>query len=76
MKKKFASLLLAIVMLTSFASATYIQPRRASDYLLGYGVSVGAVGDGLMEVFYDVDGKGMMSRIGALAIYIEEKKGW
>ena len=75
MKKKLISLILVLAILTSFASATYIQPRRASDYLLGYGVSIQAVGDGLMEVFYEVDGKGMMSRIGILAIYIDQKVG-
>lgn len=73
MKKKFISFMLVLGLLTSFASATYSQTVRASDYLLGYGVSIEAVGDGLMEVFYEVDGKGMMSRIGALAIYIDQK---
>lgn len=73
MKRKIVSFILALGMLTSFSSATYSQTARASDYLLGYGVSIEAVGDGLMEVFYEVDGKGMMSQIGALTIYIEQK---
>ena len=61
MKRKFLSISLILVILVSMTSAL-AAPRRASDYLAGYGISIEAQGNGLMEVFYDVDGTGWMTR--------------
>lgn len=58
-------------MLTTSASAMVRQVTRASDYLVGYGISVEAQGDGIIEIHFEVDGKGPMEQIGAQAFYIE-----
>lgn len=74
MKRKFLSISLILVILVSMTSAL-AAPRRASDYLAGYGISIEAQGNGLMEVFYDVDGTGWMTKIGAQALFVEYKDG-
>ena len=72
MKKRLISLALVLMMLTSFASAAVNQVDRASDYLMSYAVSIDAIGDDTIEIYYEVDGKGWMDKIGIQAIYIEE----
>ena len=72
MKHKFFAFCLAVGLLTTSVGAVGYQVTRASDYLIGYGVSLTAQGDGLMEIYYEVDGKGIMEKVGAQAFYIDE----
>ena len=72
MKSKFIAFCLAIGILTTSAGAITAHVTRASDYLIGYGVSLTACGDGLMEIFFEVDGKGRMEKLGAQVIYIDQ----
>lgn len=69
--KKFFALLVTLVTIVSCASASYAQTTRASAYLIGYGISVEAQGNGRMEILYEIDGKGRMEKIGADALYID-----
>lgn len=71
MKKRMLAFVMTICMLMPFAKAVDITPYRASDYLVGYGVALTAVGDGEMRITYDVDGKGPMKQIGVEALYID-----
>ena len=65
-------------MLISAANANVAQSMRASDYLVGYGVALEAMGGSEMRIYFDVDGKGRMEKIGADALYIEyyDGNGW
>lgn len=74
MRKKLISLFMALVLVTAAAGSAHAveaAPNRASDYLVGYGISLRALGDGEMEIFFTITGKGMMDKIGAQALYIE-----
>lgn len=71
MKKRIIAFIMTVCMLMPFAKAVDIIPYRASDYLVGYGVTLDAIGNGEMRVTYSVDGKGTMEQIGVDAIYID-----
>ena len=70
MKKRIISLIMVLVLIISSAGAASTAEERASEYLASYAISMGALGDGVMEVFYSVDGTGRMARVGAHALYI------
>lgn len=71
--------LLAVVIICSIllpvgvsaATSETVQPR-ASDYLDNYNAYVYLPGDGRVEVYFDVQGTGMMDELGALCIQIYE----
>lgn len=71
MKKRIFAFVIACIMIVS-VSGMAMAATKASDYLFGYGVSMEAIGDGEMEIFYEVDGTGRMTKIGAQALYIDE----
>lgn len=75
MKKRVISLISALIIFAFAASAEGANSLRASDYLVGYGVALEAMGDSEMRIYYDVDGKGRMEKIGAEALYIEYYDG-
>lgn len=70
MKKKLFVFLLVVALVTSI-SGTALATTKASDFLAGYGISIEAQGDGLMEIFYNVDGTSRMTKIGAQALYVD-----
>ena len=74
MKKRVISFIFALIMIASVSGAAFATANRASDYLSNYTISLEALGDGEMEIFYDVNGTGRMSKIGAQALYIDEYK--
>lgn len=51
-----------------------IAEPQASYYLSSYSSYVAAVGDGKIQVWFDVVGKGSMSRIGATRVILYESK--
>ena len=71
MKKKLISIVLALTLVVSISGAA-LATTRASEYLAGYSISMEALGNGEMEIFYDVNGTGRMTKIGAQALYIDE----
>lgn len=85
--KKVLSLVIAMCMFFSLSSTAFAvdvgkseaEPTavanvlRASYYLDGYSVGLGAKGSGLMAVAMTVDGVGVMDKIGVREIYIEQK---
>ncbi len=72
MKKKLVTMTLALLMIVSVSGAAFAAANRASDYLSNYSISMEAIGNGEMEIFYDVNGTGIMTKIGAQALYIDE----
>ena len=71
MKKRITSLVLVFIMITAIGS-TALAATRASEYLASYSISLEAIGDGEMEIYYNVVGTGMMNKIGAQALYVDE----
>lgn len=71
MKKYLVSFVLILAFLVGTVSAA--GSTRASYYLSGYGISLSASGDGEMKIRYNVDGTGLMTKIGASLLYIEKK---
>ena len=75
MKKRLISLIMVLVLIISSAGAVSTAEERASEYLSSYSIALGALGDGVMEVFYSVDGTGRMEKVGARALYIYDYNG-
>lgn len=86
--KKFLSMVMAMCIVFTLANTAYAVDvdtsentsmaitsniLRASRYLDGYSVGLGAKGNSLMAVAITVDGVGVMDKIGAREIYIEQK---
>lgn len=71
MRKRIVSFVLALMMVISVSSAA-LAVTRASDYLAGYSISLEAIGNGEMEIHYSVTGTGIMTKIGAQALYVDE----
>ncbi len=71
MKKRVVSLVLALAMIVSVSGAA-LATAKASDYLSSYTISLEAIGNGRMEIFYDVNGTSTMTKIGAQALYVDE----
>jgi len=69
LKKRVVALVLAFMMIVSVGS---VASARASDYLSSYTVALDALGNGEMEIFFDVDGTGTMTKIGAQVLYVDE----
>lgn len=74
MKKRLLAAAMAFIVIVS-STVAYAAERRASDYLAGYGIYLVAEGNGVMRTRFDVDGTGMMTKIGAQALFIEYKDG-
>ena len=64
-------MMLAFVLVVSVSGAA-LAVTRASDYLSVYVISLDAIGNGEMEIYYDVNGTGRMTKIGAQALYVDE----
>ncbi len=62
---------LALPMGVSAATAEPVQPR-GSDYLISYNAYIYPAGNGLIQVWFTVDGTDYMDTIGALTIKIYE----
>ena len=75
MKKRVFALMCAIIIAITAVGAVGIEEiiPYASAYLDSYSVSLGAKGNGRMNVSMTVDGVGVQDRIGVLAINIDEK---
>ena len=71
LKKRLVSLILALCMIISVSGAAFAT-AKASEYLSTYVISLEALGDGEMEIYYYVVGTGRMTKIGAQALYIDE----
>lgn len=50
----FPLMIVLLLFISCVAPAAAIN-TRASDYLAGYGISMEAIGNGRMEIFYDVE---------------------
>ena len=70
MKRRIVAMLVVLDLIVPTMGAAAPQERRASDYLSSYAISLAAIGDGKMEVYYNVDGLGLMDKVGADAFYI------
>lgn len=70
MKRLFSVMLVVCILVLPTTGEAYAQEDRASEYLSIYGLSIEAQGDGCIEIYYHVDGKGRMERVGAQALYI------
>ena len=67
---------LAIILIISLcapiaAKAETVQPR-ASDYLAAYSTYICAMGDGDLEIWFEVMGTGTWADVGALIVYLYE----
>ncbi len=66
-------LVLSFVMpIPSYAAVPDTVEPLASDYLISYTTYIGSVGDGKVQVWFRVTGKGFLSDIGALTIRLYE----
>ena len=70
MKRRIVAMLVVLALIVPTMGAAAPQERRASDYLSNYAISLAAIGDGKMEVYYRVDGTSWMDKVGAQAFYI------
>ena len=70
MKKRIVAMLVVLALIVPTMGAAAPQKRRASDYLSSYAISLAAIGDGKMEIYYNVDGTSWMEKVGAQAFYI------
>lgn len=80
-KKSFYLFLFPIFLIVAFvlptnvcaSSCEIIQPRE-SPYLSTYGAYVYLAGDGLVQVYFNVQGTGTMDELGVLSISLYESK--
>lgn len=73
MKKRIVAFCLSLLLLvSSFSVSAAVQD---SDYLGSYTMGMLAQGDGLMCISYTVCGVGIMDKVGAVEIVVEEKIG-
>lgn len=72
---KLVSVILVIALMTpisvSAAMPETIMPM-ASDYLMGYTAYICAMGNGDLEIWFEVTGSGTQEYLGVLAIYLYE----
>ena len=75
MRRRIVAMMMVLSLIFSTAGVANAQEDRASDYLSIYGISLEAQGNGRIEIFYHVDGKGLMDCVGAQALYIDYYNG-
>lgn len=72
---KFVACILAMALMVpvsvSAAAPETVMPR-ASDYLMGYTAYVCAMGNGELEIWFEVTGTGTQEYLGVLSIYLYE----
>lgn len=84
MRSVFACFMAVIMMISIFPSnveAAAVEPIQpnASSYLSSYNAYVYLAGGGLVQVYFNVEGTGMMDELGALTIELYEstdKSNW
>ena len=72
---KLIVMLLAVSLLASLpvqAAAAEATPRKASDYLMEYTAYICAMGNGNLEIWFEVTGTDYWADIGVLTIYLYE----
>ena len=69
---RIAALILVIALLLPIAVSASEIDSRASAYLDNYGAYVYLPGDGKVQVYFDVQGTGMMDELGVLRIELYE----
>ena len=77
MLKRFnraVAFLLFVLCLASVAVAAEPAAARASDYLDSYRAFMDADGGGKVSIWFDVCGTGMMDKVGALTVQLQESK--
>ena len=72
---KLIVMILAVSLLASLpvqAAAAEATPRKASDYLMEYTAYICAMGNGNLEIWFEVTGTDYWADIGVLTIYLYE----
>jgi len=73
MKKRFLSVVTALLVLSIYTAPVANAAIQASKYLTSYSAYIYPTGSGKMTIYFDVQGTGTMDEIGALSIRLQQK---